>query len=88
MANSPVMGNIVERKFNEKYKFDSNRVSTVEHELGFPKVFKLDDNVLMKKVCYMLFYKACCFYYFQINYNFVCRILIASRVYFDNMFQR
>ncbi|XP_011258962.2 RNA polymerase II-associated protein 1 [Camponotus floridanus] len=49
MANSPVMGNIVERKFNEKYKFDSNRVSTVEHELGFPKVFKLDDNVLTKK---------------------------------------
>lgn len=49
MANSPVMGNIVERKFNEKYKFDSNRVSTIEHELGFPKVFKLDDNVLTKK---------------------------------------
>lgn len=59
MANSPVMGNIVERKFNEKYKFDSNRVSTVEHEFGFPKVFKLDDNVLTKKVCYMLFLQDC-----------------------------
>lgn len=44
-----VLGNIVERKFNEKYRFDSNRVSTVERELGFPKVFKLDDIKLTKK---------------------------------------
>lgn len=67
MANSPVVGNIVERKFNEKYKFDSKRFSAVEHELGFPKIFKLDDNVLTKKVGFML-YQACCFYCFQINY--------------------
>lgn len=51
--SSAMLGNIVERKFDEKYKFDSNRVSTVESELGFPKVFKLDDMELTQKVCYI-----------------------------------
>lgn len=43
MPSNNILGNIVEKKFNEKYRFDSNRISTVERELGFPKVFKLDD---------------------------------------------
>ncbi|KAM0733735.1 RNA polymerase II-associated protein 1 [Formica fusca] len=47
--SNSMLGNIVERKFNEKYKFNSNCVSTVEHELGFPRVFKLDDIELTKK---------------------------------------
>lgn len=55
--SNTILGNIVERKFDEKYKFDSNRVelvfSTVESELGFPKVFKLDDMELTQKVCYI-----------------------------------
>ncbi|XP_029167973.1 RNA polymerase II-associated protein 1 [Nylanderia fulva] len=48
MPSNTILGNIVERKFKEKFKFDSNRVSTVERELGFPKVFKLDDIELTK----------------------------------------
>ncbi|XP_070154154.1 RNA polymerase II-associated protein 1 [Polyergus mexicanus] len=47
--SNSILGNIVERKFNEKYKFNSNCASTIEHELGFPKVFKLDDIELTKK---------------------------------------
>lgn len=62
IASNNILGNIVEKKFNKRHKFDSNRVSTVEHELGFPKVFKLDDIELSKKVCYTCnMYCFCCF---------------------------
>lgn len=52
MPSNNILGNIVEKKFNEKYRFDSNRISTIERELGFPKVFKLDD-IELTKVCYI-----------------------------------
>lgn len=66
ISSNNILGNIVERKFNERSKFDSNRLSTVEYERGFPKVFKLDDIQLTKKVCYTC--KMFCFCCFSINY--------------------